>query len=87
MDWDLVTIKSDVRINGVFLKEGETVEAVDPVSGAAQLDALEDERAFESSDVERRVTSPDSNRRILLELKKYADEHEQRYGRFPKTNG
>ena len=78
-------IKSDVRINGVFLKEGETVQTVDLVSGAAQLDALEDERDFDSSDVERKVTSPDSNRKILLELKQYADEHEQRYGRFPKT--
>jgi type I restriction enzyme R subunit len=85
VDYDLVKIKSDVRINGVFLKEGETVQAVDPVSGAEQLDALEDERSFESTEVERKVTSPDSNRKILLELKKYADEHEQRYGRFPKT--
>ncbi len=85
VDWDLVKIKSDVRANGVFLKEGETVESVDLVSGAAQLDALEDEREFDSTDVERKVTSPDSNRKILLELKQYADEHEQRYGRFPKT--
>lgn len=85
VDWDLVKIKSDVRINGVFLKEGETVEAIDPVSGAEKLDVLEDERSFESTDVERKVTSPDSNRKILLELKKYADEHEERYGRFPKT--
>ena len=32
-----------------------------------------------------RSPSPDSNRKILEELKKYADEHEERYGRFPKT--
>ncbi len=49
------------------------------------MDTLEDERKFESSEVERTVTSPDSNRKILFELKEYADEHEQRYGRFPKT--
>ncbi len=85
VDYDLVTIKSDVRINGMFLKEGETVQAVDPVSGAEHLDALEDERTFESTEVERKVTSPDSNRKILLEIKKHADEHEQRYGRLPKT--
>lgn len=85
VDYNLVTVKSDVRINGVFLNEGETVQLVDPISGAEQLDALEDERSFESTEVERKVTSPDSNRKILLELKKYADEHEQRYGRFPKT--
>lgn len=84
VDWNLVKIKSDVRINGVFLKEGETVENIDPVDGAKELDDIEDEREFGASDIERKVTSPDSNNKILLELKKYTDEHEQYYGRFPK---
>jgi type I restriction enzyme R subunit len=81
----VVKVKSDVRVNGVFLREGETVSMVDPDTGSEQLDHLEDERQFEATDVERTVTSADSNRRILEELKKYADEHEQRYGRVPKT--
>lgn len=81
VDWDLVNVKSDVRINGVFLKEGETVAQVDTKTGVEQLDTLEDEREFETTDVERKVTSPDSNRKILRELKKYADEHEKRYHR------
>ncbi len=85
VDWDLVKIKSDVRINGLFLHEGEIVEHVDPVSGAERLDTLEDERQFASTEVERKVTSPDSNRKIMLEVKKYADDHEERFGRFPKT--
>ena len=85
VDWDLVKVKSDVRIAGVFLKAGETVENVDPISGAKNLDALEDQRDFATTEIERVVTSPDSNRKILLEVKKYADEHEQRFGRFPKT--
>ncbi len=58
---------------------------VDPETGPQQLDLLEDEREFDTTEIERRVTAPDSNRKILEELKKYADEHEQRYGRFPKT--
>jgi type I restriction enzyme, R subunit len=29
--------------------------------------------------------SPDSNRKILTEIRGYADEHEKKYGRFPKT--
>jgi type I restriction enzyme R subunit len=45
---------------------------------------LEDERQFDSASVERDITSPDSNRKILEEIKKYATEHEERYGRFPK---
>ena len=85
VDYDVVNIKSNVRMKGVFLKEGETVEVVDPDTGNERLDLLEDERDFASTEVERTVTSPDSNRKILEEIKKYALEHEQRYGRFPKT--
>lgn len=85
VDYDVVKVRSDVRINGVFLKEGEQVDQVDPETGAKQLDLLEDERAFDATDVERKVTAPDSNRRILNELKRYTDEFEAERGRFPKT--
>ena len=51
---------------------------VDPETGTEQLDHLEDERHFDTAEVERTVTSPDSNRKILQEVKKYALEHEQR---------
>src|SRR5262249_46777664 len=84
VDYDAVKIKSDVRVNGIFLHEGEQVGVIDPRSGAERMDALEDEREFPSTEVEERATSPDSNRKIIEELKKYADEHEQRYGRQPK---
>jgi type I restriction enzyme R subunit len=83
--YDVVTIKSDVRMKGVFLKEGERVSVVDLETGIQKLDELEDQRDFEPPDVEKRVTSPDSNRKILEELRKYADEHETKYGRFRKT--
>lgn len=85
VDYDVVNVRSDVRINGIFLKEGEQVDTVDPVTGAKQLDLLEDERAFDSSKIEKQITAPDANRKVLTELKKYADEHEKQYGRFPKT--
>ncbi|QDT81995.1 Type-1 restriction enzyme R protein [Gimesia maris] len=85
VDYNAVRVKSDVRMNGVFLNEGEEVEIIDPESGAETRDTLEDERQFDSTEVERKVTSPDSNRKIAQELKKYADEHEQATGRFPKT--
>lgn len=85
VDYDVVTVKSDVRMKGVFLKEGERVSVVDPETGLHRLDELEDQRDFEPADVERRVTSPDSNRKILEEIRKYADEHEEKYSRFPKT--
>ena len=85
VDYDVVAVKSDVRINGVFLREGEQVDEVDPETGTKQLDLLEDERAFDAVDVERKVTAPDSNRKILEELKRYTDEFEAQHGRFPKT--
>jgi len=84
VDYDVVKIKSNVRIQGIFLREGEQVDIVDPKSGAKKLDVLEDEREFDASKVEREITSPDSNRKILKEIKKYALEHEEHYGRFPK---
>lgn len=85
VDYDVVRVRSDVRMNGVFLHEGEQVDQVDPDSGARQLDLLEDERAYDASKVEREITAPDSNRKILAEVKKYADAHEAETGRFPKT--
>jgi type I restriction enzyme, R subunit len=85
VDYDVVSINSDVRMNGVFLNEGEQVKTIDPMSGIKQLDLLEDERSFDSSRIEHDITAPDSNRRILEEIKKYAEAHEQETGQFPKT--
>jgi type I restriction enzyme, R subunit len=85
VDYDVVAVKSNVRMNGIFLNEGEQVEVVNPISGAKQLDLLEDERQFDSSKIEHDITSPDSNRKILEEIKKWMLEHERRYGRLPKT--
>jgi type I restriction enzyme R subunit len=85
VDYDLVALRSDVRIKGIFLREGEKVGIVDTATGAEQMDLLEDERDFDASEVERKATAPESNRRILEEMNKYALEHQERYGRFPKT--
>lgn len=85
VDFDAVKVKSGVRIDGVFLQGGEHVGLIDPTKGTQQLDILEDERQFDATQVERDITVPDSNRKIIEELKRYALEHEQQYGRFPKT--
>ncbi|MFZ2071583.1 MAG: DEAD/DEAH box helicase family protein [Halobacteriota archaeon] len=85
VDWDAVRIKSDVRINGIFLNEGETVGLIDTETGQESLDTLEDEREFDTSEIERKVTSPDSNRKIVEEIAKYAHEHARIYEHFPKT--
>ena len=85
VDYDAVRIRSGVRINGVFLQPGDQVDNVDPETGSRELDVLEDERDYPAADVEQKITVPDSNLRILEEIKRYAEEHEREYGRFPKT--
>jgi type I restriction enzyme R subunit len=86
VDYDVVKVASDVRVQGMFLKEGEQVDLFDFSKERKTPTVLEDERAFDAAAVAREqlVTSPDSNRKIALEVKKYADEHEQKTGRFPK---
>ncbi|HQO93175.1 MAG TPA: restriction endonuclease subunit R, partial [bacterium] len=53
VDYQAVRIKSDVRINGIFLNEGEKVAAKNKQTGIEIIDQLEDEREFNSSDIER----------------------------------
>ncbi len=85
VDYDAVYLRSDVRMEGLFLREGENVEVIDPETGLSRMDTLEDERQFDAGAIERDVTSPDSNLKFLQELKRHADEHERLHGRFPKT--
>ncbi len=85
VDYNAVAVRSGVRMDGVFLNEGEQVGMVDTSSGIENIDLLEDARQFDATDVERQITVPDSNRKIVEELRQYADEHQERYGRFPKT--
>jgi type I restriction enzyme R subunit len=74
VDYDAVNVRSDVHLNGVFLGEGEQVGVVDPETGAQQMDLLEDERQFDATEVERKITAPAITRRIVEEMRKYADE-------------
>lgn len=85
VDYDAVHVRSAARMEGLFLKEGDNVEYVDPETGLSRMDTLEDERAYDTAAIEHEVTSPDSNKKILEEVKKHADEHERLTGRFPKT--
>lgn len=84
VDYDVIKLSSNIRLNGLFLNEGEQVGNVDPDTGSEQMDLLEDERQFDTTEIEQSVTAPESNRRILEEIKRYTDQHEDEYGRFPK---
>ena len=84
VDYEPVVINSNVRMKGVFLREGEAVGRIDPTTGEEVFDELEDERQYDSEEVERQITSPDSNKKIIEEVAKYAYEHEEKTGHFPK---
>ena len=77
-------IRSKVRINGVFLKEGEHVGKIDTQTGEETFDNVEDERTFSAEEVEREITAPHSNRKIIEEVAKHAYAHEAATDRFPK---
>src|SRR5690606_4999214 len=85
VDYDIVALESGVRMSGIFLREGEMVGVIDSETGQSKIDTLEDEREFSAEKIEKEITNIDSNKKILQEIKRYADEHEERYGRFPKT--
>lgn len=85
VDYDVVSISSNVRMKGIFLKKSDQIELIDVDTGSEKMDKLEDERAFDATEVERSITAPESNKKILQEIKKHADEHEREYKRFPKT--
>ncbi len=86
VDFDVVRVRSDVRIKGVTLKEGERIEVVDTEVGTTKnIDYLEDEVSYDASAIEAKITAPDSNRKIVEELRKHAEAHEAEFGRFPKT--
>ena len=85
VDYDAVAIDSHVLMNGAFLKEGEKVGVIDTETGREQIDQLEDEREFTTTEIEEKITAPDTNQKIIEELKKYTDEFEAENGRFPKT--
>ncbi|MHB8894945.1 MAG: type I restriction endonuclease subunit R [Candidatus Geothermincolia bacterium] len=84
VDYEAVAIKSDVLLNGVFLKEGEQVGVIDTQTGEEVYDQVEDEREFTAGDVERRITAPDCSHKVIQELAKHAYAHEAATGHFPK---
>lgn len=85
VDYDAIAINSEVLMNGAFLKEGEQVGLIDTRTGREQIDLLEDERQFTSNEIEEKITAPNTNQKIIEELKTYTDAFEAEYGRFPKT--
>ncbi|MBI5229595.1 DEAD/DEAH box helicase family protein [Candidatus Micrarchaeota archaeon] len=85
VDYDVVTIDSRVKMKGLFLKESELVGIIDTERGLEKLDKVEAEREFESTKIEREVTSPDSTQKVVKELSKSIQQQSELLGHFPKT--
>ena len=45
------------------------------------MDQLEDEREFATAEIEAKATAPDSNRKIIEEVRRHAADHERETGR------
>jgi type I restriction enzyme R subunit len=80
-----VKINSGITMKGLFLKEGDEVGLIDTETGKATYDILEDEREYDTGDLEQKVTAPDRNRKIVKEFAKHALAQEKELGHFPKT--
>lgn len=85
VDHDRVDINSGVHMEGIFLNEGDKVEIIDSETGLSRLDDIEDSREFDASQIERNITAPNSNKKVIEEYAKYVWDFEKEYGRFPKT--
>src|SRR2546428_8734274 len=53
--------------------------------GRESFDVLEDEREYDTSDMEHKATAPDRNKKIVKEFATYALQQEKETGHFPKT--
>ncbi len=85
VDYDIVKVHSDITMNGLFLKPGEEVGLKDTLTGRMTYEVLEDQREFDTTDLEAKVTAPDHNKKIIKEFGKYALKQEKDFGHFPKT--
>lgn len=84
VDFDQVNIDSQIRLSGVPVKETDKIVYVDRETGEQVVDEAAAARQFAAVDIERSITAPDSNRKIVDEIATYAQAHEQEHGRFPK---
>ena len=85
VDYDPVVIRSQVTMEGAFLKPGEQVALRDRQTGQLRFEQLEDVRELPPSELDEKWAAPDRDRKVVREVAKYLREQEQATGRFPKT--
>ena len=79
VDYEQINIDSEIKINKIFFREEGIIGTIDQ-----KMKARNDEQEINFIDIERKITSPDINRKIIQEIADYAYQHEIETGRFPK---
>jgi type I restriction enzyme, R subunit len=85
VDYDPIVVRSEVSLNGAFLRPGEEVGLQDAATGQLHFEFLEDERELPAPDIDQQWAAPDRDRKIMQEVAKYLREQETELRHFPKT--
>jgi type I restriction enzyme, R subunit len=85
VDYDPIVVRSEVSLNGAFLRPGEEVGLQDASTGQLHFEFLEDERELLAPEIDRQWAAPDRDRKIMREVAKYLLEQEADLRHFPKT--
>ena len=85
VDYDPIVVRSEVSLNGAFLKPGEEVGLQDAATGQLHFEYLEDARELPAPEIDQQWAAPDRDRKIVQEVAKYLREQEAELHHFPKT--
>jgi type I restriction enzyme R subunit len=85
VDYDPIVVRSEVSLNGAFIRPGEEVGLQDASTGQLHFEFLEDERELPAPEIDQQWAAPDRDRRIVQEAAKYLREQEAELHHFPKT--
>jgi type I restriction enzyme R subunit len=85
VDYDPIVVRSEVSLNGAFLRPGEEVGLQDSATGQLHFEFLEDQRELLAPEIDQQWAAPDRDRRIVQEVAKYLLEQETELHHFPKT--
>jgi len=85
VDYEPTEIRSQMAMQGTFLRPGEAVTLVDWKTGAMRYDELEDERELSAAQLQREWTAVDHDRKIVQEVARYLRAFEEERGYFPRT--
>lgn len=85
VDYDPILVRSEVSLNGAFLRPGEEVGLQDATTGQLHFEFLEDERELPAPEIDQQWAAPDRDRKIVQEVARYLREQEAELHRFPKT--